>query len=175
VTSAAKQPASAVLFILGSNVRGSRLTFGLADLLTDRDRLADQASEAVVLGDLSSGPLDGCTSRDDADDGFASYRMSQEVRGAMAASVPLGTVAGRLAALPIPFYQGTRAHIADLGELGFDLVPFELEGFQKKGGHMPFSSGSIMPCQTGKREPHPSAERRIHNFGVVHPSIPLDF
>jgi hypothetical protein len=50
----------------------------------------------------------------------------------VATGVLPGTVARGLTTLAVAFDQGTSAHVADLGELGFDLVPFELKAFQRE-------------------------------------------
>lgn len=103
---------------------------GVANLFADADQFPHPGAEAAVGGDLLAGALHGLSFGDDAGDGLATQRMGQRKAGAVTGGVLLSTVAGGLATPAEAADQRAGTHISDGGQLNFQLLAFDLEGFE---------------------------------------------
>ena len=108
---------------------------GLAELLANLDELGRQRAEALVLGDLLTGALEGL-GRDGPGDGLAAGLEGERPVGAVSGFVGVGAATAGLAAAEETLVEGAGAEFADGGELGVDLIEAVLQGSGVEGsGH----------------------------------------
>ena len=89
---------------------------GVADLLADFDQFGDQLAQALALGDLGAGPLEGL-GRDGARAGLAADLGGDDPVGTVAAGPLLGAMAAGPAALGEALDERARAQVAEPREL----------------------------------------------------------
>ena len=99
----------------------------VAELLAEFDELGGERAEALVLGQLLAGALEGLR-RDGTGDGLAAGLEGQRPIRAVAGVSGIGAAAAGLVAAQEAAVEGAGAEFADGGELGLDLVEALLQG-----------------------------------------------
>jgi hypothetical protein len=101
---------------------------GITELFADRNQLLHELAKTPVFGDLRTGTIDCRSLGDDLGDSFSRAGMSQRVGGAVSRGIFLCTVAVGLTTLAESRGERAGTEIADLSQIGFELLAFVVKG-----------------------------------------------
>jgi hypothetical protein len=105
---------------------------GIAELFTHGNQFLHELAKTTVFGDLSSGAIDRWSLGDDLGDGLSRAGMSQRVGRTVSRGVFLDTTTVRLATLTEARGERAGTEIADLSQIGLELLAFVVKSLKER-------------------------------------------
>jgi hypothetical protein len=133
---------------------------GIAELFADRNQFSHELAKTTVFGDLRSGTIDRGSLGDDLGDGLSRAGMRQRVGGAVSQGVFLCTMAVGLTELAESRGERAGTEIADLSQIGFELLAFVVKSLEGNGHRVP-SVWQQYALSGEDRKPHPHLVKLI--------------